>query len=98
MSLRGMFKPSASANWPLNARGSREAVRGGLALPSVRLGRAQVSTHHTENWCDHNPAPFHPGTRSVSNHILNGIINIISACKNRANKSPVNTVGLKLLS
>lgn len=43
------------------------------------LGQRKDKAPHTKNWCDHNPAPLHPGTRSVSNHILNGIINIISA-------------------
>lgn len=38
-----------------------------------------INTHHTENRCDYNPAPFHPGTRPVTNHIFNGIVNIISA-------------------
>lgn len=35
-------------------------------------------TYHTQKRCDYSPTPLHPGIWSVTNHLLNRIIKIIS--------------------
>ena len=44
---------------------------------------AQEDTHDTEKRGHHGPAVLHPGPRPVADHVLNTIVEIITACKSQ---------------
>lgn len=78
--VSGLYFTSENTKQPWNTKerggGEEKSLE---CIPWLDLTHT-VQTYHTQHRGNQHPAPFHPTVRSVANHLLNSIVEIISAC------------------